>query len=125
MSSSTHIIPIYTTRGDIGAFLAYPYILNRVGEWIGWVTSERRVYSVHGHYVGYLDKGPRILRKTSESSAYPKRVPPKRPHAILLPASVPLAPMLPELMYGTVDVLEEAPELMPALDTGELREDMD
>jgi hypothetical protein len=33
--------------------------------------------------------------------------------------------MMPELIQGLIDVLEEAPELMPSLDSGELREDMD
>jgi hypothetical protein len=33
--------------------------------------------------------------------------------------------MMPELTYGIVDVLEDDPDLMPSVDFGELREDMD
>ncbi len=58
------IIPIYTSRGDAEAFLCYPYLFNRLGEWIGWVTSDKHVYSVLGIYVGELTTEPRILRKT-------------------------------------------------------------
>jgi hypothetical protein len=32
---------------------------------------------------------------------------------------------MPELMYGIVDVLEDSPDLLPSVDFGELREDMD
>jgi hypothetical protein len=34
------IVPIYTSRGDAEAFLDYPYLHNRLGEWIGWVTTD-------------------------------------------------------------------------------------
>jgi hypothetical protein len=125
MNSLPRIIPIYTTRGDLGAYLVYPYILNRNGEWIGWITPDRLVYSVHGHYVGYLENGPRILRKISDGSNQPRRVPPSTPPKIQLPVTVPLAPLMPELMYGIVDVLEESPDSMPSIDVGELKEDMD
>jgi len=30
-----------------------------------------------------------------------------------------------ELTYGIIDVLEDEPELLPSVDFGELREDMD
>ena len=59
----TRIIAIFTTRGDVGGFLSYPYIFNRDGEWIGWVNEQKQVYSVHGHYAGWLSSDPRILRK--------------------------------------------------------------
>lgn len=119
------LIPIYTTRGDFGAFLIYPYIYNRQGEWIGWVTQERQVYSVHGHYAGWLTNDPRILRKVSEGFSQPRRTPPPAPQPINSPASVPLAPLFPELTYGIIDVLQDDPDLLPSLDFGELREDMD
>jgi hypothetical protein len=125
MSSPPRIIPIYTTRGDLGAYLVYPYILGRSAEWIGWVTPERLVYSVHGHYVGYIDNGPRVLRKMSDGYDRPRRTPPPPPPKIQLPATMPLAPLMPELTFGLVDVLEDSPELMPSVDAGELREDMD
>jgi hypothetical protein len=125
MASNARLIPIYTSRGDLGAFLLYPYLFNRTGEWIGWVTQDRQVFSVHGHYAGYLDNGPRVLRKASDGFDRPRRQPPPHPPKVQLPVTVPLAPMMAELTYGLVDVLEDAPELLPSLDSGELREDMD
>jgi len=125
METNPRLVPIYTTRGDLGGLLSYPYIFNRQGEWIGWVTNDRKVFSVHGHYVGYLTNDPRILRKVSEGFDQLRRQSPPAPPPVRYPPSVPLAPMMPELIQGTIDVLEEAPELMPSLDEGELREDMD
>jgi hypothetical protein len=125
MEINRRLIPIYTTRGDLGGLLIYPYIFNRQGEWIGWVTNERKVYSVHGHFVGNLTNDPRIIRRVSDGFDQPQREAPPPPRPVNCPPSVPLAPMMPELTQGMIDVLEEAPELMPSLDAGELREDMD
>ncbi len=118
------LIPVYTTRGDVEAFLRYPYLYNRLGEWIGWVTPERDVYSVLGYYVGWLDKGPRILRKRGRAPK-PRRTPPPPPQRIRPPAHAPLPPMMSELGYETIDVLEEEPERLHTLDMGDLRPDMD
>ena len=125
MNSTQRFVPIYTTHGEVEAFLVYPYIHNRHGEWIGWVTRNRQVYSVHGHYVGWLSDEPRVLRKQSTAHIKPRLTPPPPPGKMVLPAIVPLSPMMPELKIGTFDVLEDAPELMPALDIGELRDDID
>jgi hypothetical protein len=125
MSTNTRFIPIYTSRGDLGAYLVYPYIFDRTGEWIGWVTPDRFVYSVHGHYAGYLGNGPRVLRKLSDSFDQPRQIPPKRPERISMPVTAPLAPLMAELPYGIIDVFEDAPDLLPSIDAGELREDMD
>ena len=126
MPSHRQLIPIYTSRGDMEAYLAYPYIYDKQGEWIGWISPDRSVYSVHGHYVGWLADGPRILRKLAESYNHQKiviRVPADM--KIMPPAHMPLAPLLPELVFGTIDVLLEQPDLLPSVDFGELREDMD
>jgi hypothetical protein len=127
MSTRRTLIPIYTTRGDLGAFLIYPYLYNYQGEWIGWVTPDRRVYSVHGQYVGWLSEDPRILRKRSETEAYEeaRHTIPAPPPPIHPPSRVALPKMMPELPYGVLDVLEERPELLPSPDFGELRQDMD
>jgi hypothetical protein len=120
------LIPVYTTKGDPEAFMIYPYLFNRSGEWIGWVSPDREVYSVHGRYVGYVGAGPRILRKRSYSfDAPPKPMPYKRPGRITLPATIPLPPMMPELGYSDVDVLQDEPDRLPTIDTGEYRDDMD
>jgi hypothetical protein len=125
MSTQPHLIPIYTTCGDLGAYLKYPYLYNAQGEWIGWVTPDRGVYSVQGYYVGWLSEDPRILCKRSEGFVMPRRQPPAAPPALQPPVRVPLPRLMPELAYGVVDVLEECPERLPALDFGELRQDMD
>lgn len=125
MDTQKTIIPIYTTKGDAEAFLAYPYLFNRLGEWIGFVTPQREVYSVLGHYVGYLSDDRRILRKRVTSSLRSRKSPPPPPPKILPPATVPLAPMMKELTYSMMDVLLEEPEHLHPLDAGELREDMD
>jgi hypothetical protein len=125
MLSKLRIIPIYTTRGEVGALLRYPYIFNRQGEWIGWVTPDRQVYSVHGHYVGFITNDPRILRKESSGFLRSRLNPPERPGKVRPPANFPLAPMMSELTIGTYDVLEDAPNLLPPVDFGDLREDMD
>jgi hypothetical protein len=118
-------IPIYTTRGDAEAFLLYPHLFNRVGDWIGWVTPQREVYSVLGHYVGDLTSEPRILRKRVTATLKPQRTPPPSPGRISPPATVPLSPMMRELTYSTVDVLLDEPERLHTLDIGELRQDLD
>lgn len=125
MATQRSIIPIYTSRGDAEAFLLYPYLHNRMGEWIGWVTPDRQVYSVLGFYVGELTAEPRIIRKRITASLKPRKSPPTRPGHITLPATIPLPPMLPDLKFGVTDILLEEPERLHTLDGGELREDLD
>jgi hypothetical protein len=125
MPTQNRLIPIYTSRGDAKAFLLYPYLYNLRGEWIGWVTAERDVYSVHGHFVGTLSKEPRILRRLENSYDKPKLQPLPIPRPLHVPQQVPLAPMMAEVPQSMIDVLEDAPNLLPPLDFGELRQDMD
>jgi hypothetical protein len=40
------------------------------------------------------------------------------------PATVPLAPLMSELTFSTVDVLLEEPNRLHTIDRGELKEDM-
>src|SRR5574340_486759 len=119
------LIPVYTSRGDTDAFLVSPYLYNRNGDWIGWVTSRREVYSVLGFYVGYLSNDPRILRKRATSTLKPRLKPPPRPPRIRPPATVPLAPMMSELTHSVIDVLAEEPERLHTMDSGEMRDDLD
>lgn len=126
MNSTPSIIPLYTSRGDVEAFLVYPYLFNRLGEWIGWVTAGREVYSVLGAYVGQLSDDRRILRKRILDPAPPNRTPPPPPpQKIYPPATVPLAPLMKELEFSFVDVLLEEPERLHTADSGELKQDMD
>lgn len=123
--TQTFTLVIYTSQGDVAAFLRFPYIFNLRGEWIGWVNTNRQVYSVRGHYVGWLSDEPRILRKSSSTYFKPLDEIPPAPRPINPPAVSPLAPMMPELAYGVIDVLGEAPDFLPTFDFGDLREDMD
>lgn len=124
MKPTIKFYPVYTSKGENAAFLAFPYLFNLLGEWIGWATQDKSVYSVHGQYVGYIIDGPRIVRRLSDGYDHPRHTPPQRPPRVQLPITVPLAPLMAELQYGLVDVLETMPELLPTLDSGE-RPDMD
>jgi hypothetical protein len=124
-NSQPAIIPIYTTKGDAEAFLAYPYLFNRNGDWIGFVTPKREVYSVMGQFVGTLTNDPRIVRKKATSTLKLRLKPPQKPGRIHPPATIPLPPMMPELSHSVIDVLQEAPELLHTIDTGEQKQDMD
>ena len=119
------LIPIYTTAGDLGAYLHYPYLYNPQGEWIGFVTPHREVYSVLGNYVGMLAKDARILRKRSYDFSKPRLEPLPPQRRITVPSTVPLAPLMAELPYTMIDVLEDEPERLSTVDFDELREDMD
>jgi hypothetical protein len=123
MDTSERPRPLYNTHGDCAALLISSYIFNRSGEWIGWVASENMVYDVDGIYVGWLSDEMRILRKRSNVSEE-RREPPNPPGRIRAPATIPLPPLMPELPYSIIDVLDEQPERLHTIDTGELKEDM-
>ncbi len=125
MANQRSIVPIYTSRGDAEAFLVYPYLHNRLGEWVGFVTPDRQVYSVLGFYVGELTAEPRIIRRRITASLKARKTPPPSPGHITLPATVPLPPMMPDLKFGYTDILMDEPERLHTVDSGELREDMD
>jgi hypothetical protein len=123
--SQHRIIPIFSSRGEVEAFLVFPYLFNRNGEWVGCVTPQREVYSVLGNYVGSLTNDPRIVRARAGDAdrARLKVTPP--PGRLTAPATLPLAPMMSDLTHSMVDVLLEEPERLHTLDSGEFREDMD
>ena len=123
--NQNRIIPIYSSKGETDAFLVFPYLFNRSGEWIGFVTPQRDVYSVLGYYVGTLTNEPRIVRKRATNALKPRLKSPPHPGRISIPAVVPLAPLMSDLSASQVDVLAEEPERLHTLDSGEFREDMD
>jgi len=125
ITTDKKIVPLYTTKGDAEVFLVFPYLFNRLGEWVGWVTSNKDVYSILGFYVGYISDDKRILCKRFTEERKPNLTPPSPPQRVMPPATIPLAPMVSELLYSTVDILLEEPEKLHTLDSGELREDMD
>ena len=123
--SQPRIIPIYSSRGEVDAYLVFPYLFNRSGEWIGWVTPQREVYSVLGNYVGFLTNDPRIVRKRADDDTRPRQKVPAQPRRLATPANAPLAPLMSDLSQSLVDVLVEEPERLHTVDTGEFREDLD
>jgi hypothetical protein len=125
MAGHHRIIPVYSSRGEVEAFLVFPYLFNRSGEWVGWVTPQREVYSVLGNYVGALTNDPRIVRARADSAIRPRLKVSAPPGRLSAPATLPLAPMMSDLSHGMVDVLVEEPERLHTLDSGEFREDMD
>ncbi len=122
--SSKAMIPVYTSKGDWASLLVYPYLYDVNGEWIGWITPDREVYDVNGIYVGWLAEGPRILRRRSANGPKPRLQPPPPPVRIRPPATVPLPPLMAELPYQVLDVLDSDPASLHTVDRGELREDM-
>jgi hypothetical protein len=115
--------PIYSTKGDCKAMLISPNIFNLSGEWIGWISPENEVFDVNGLYVGWLSKDMRILRKRGLTHLK-RREAPDPPKSIRAPATIPLPPLMAELSFSEIDVLDEEPERLHTMDTGELKEDM-
>ena len=118
---------VYASNGEWAALFSEGHLYNLAGDWIGWVEpGGDQVYSVRGEYVGWLSDDFRILRKRSVDALASRRTPPPRPARIPVPASVPLAPLLRELTYDTIDVFEDMPERLHTVDTiEETRPDMD
>lgn len=126
MNRQAVIIPIYNTKGDADAFLQYPYLFNRNGDWVGFATPAREIYSVVGEFVGVITNDPRIVAKRAPDDHKPKLDPPPAPmRKIQPPANIPLAPLMPELSHSLMDVLLETPGKLHTLDSGEFRQDMD
>jgi hypothetical protein len=118
--------PIYTTRGENAAFFENGNLFNLGGEWIGFVDVRNGyVYSVLGEYVGFISKDGRILRKRAMDEIVPRKAPPRAPARIKAPTSVPLPPMVAELGFDSIDVLDEMPDRLHTMDAGELKDDMD
>lgn len=125
MENQPRAVVIYKSNGEAGAYMVYPYIFNLSGEWIGWITPEREVYSLLGVYVGYLSRDPRVLRKRNMETIPARRQVIKPPYKFNPPATAPLAPLMSELSFDVIDVLMERPDELHTLDSGDLRDDMD
>ena len=126
MNSSAHkLIPIYTSKGDAEAFLLYPYIFNRLGDWIGFVNPNREVFSVMGIYIGLFTEDLRIIGKRATSTLTPPLKPPPVPDKVYPPATIPLAPMMSDLPPGKIDILLDDPDRLHTIGSGEFLQDMD
>jgi hypothetical protein len=116
---------MYTTRGDLGAFLIYPYLYNPLGEWIGFANSKKEIFNLEGYFVGIISSDQRILRKKYIDNPPARHDPPPAPRRARAPASIPLPPQMAEISYDFFDVLEEKPELLHTLDSGEFKKDVE
>jgi hypothetical protein len=114
---------IFDTYGDWQATKIGNYLFSPRGEYIGYVEDED-VYKRDGEWIGRLSKDGRILRKRTERRREfhpnPPAVPP-RPEK--LPPRAPLPPMMAELNFSTIDVLEEDPGIFKQI--SDLRPDID
>ena len=105
--------------------MIHPFIYSQTGEWVGWITSENDVYSVIGNYIGFLNRDNRILRKRSYDYSNPRKTPPPPQPRVRVPSIAPLPPMMAELPFTIIDVLDYEPHRLSTIDYDELREDMD
>jgi hypothetical protein len=99
---------IYDTRGEWHATKIGIYIYDTRGEYIGFVRGENQdVYTTAGEWVGNLWPDGRIIRKRNyDRPPLLQDRPAKPPKPDKLPARAPLPPMVSELGFDKVDVLE-------------------
>jgi len=118
----TRQIPIYTSHGDWAAMLVGRYLFNPQGEWIGFIDAQAQVFSVRGDYAGWLARDFRVLRKRDSTPLVPRRQPPPPPPRVQLPITVPLAPLMAELTYDTIDLFEDAPNRLDPMDMDQIQD---
>jgi hypothetical protein len=116
---------IYTSRGDLGAFLLYPHLFNPQGEWIGWANSKKEIYNLDGSFVGIISPDNRILRRRNLDVQPTKLALPRPPAKPRIPASIPLPPRMAELPFDQIDILEDMPDLLHTMDAGEFKPDVE
>ncbi len=110
-------VPVYTTRGDWAAMLVNDfYLYNPAGDWIGFLDLQKRVYNARGEYAGWLSSDNRVLRHRDNTSPLARiKGPPVQPRLKFAPTMA-LPPMMAELGYDTIDVLEDMPERLDPYD---------
>jgi hypothetical protein len=114
---------IFDTYGDWHATKIGDALYSTRGEYIGYVEGQD-VYKRDGEWVGRLSRDGRILRKRTERRrGFHPNPPPVPPKPARLPARAPLPPMMAELDYSTIDVLDEEPDIFRRI--SDLRPDMD
>jgi hypothetical protein len=114
---------IFDTYGDWQATKIGDFIYSSRGDYIGFVEGED-VYKCDGEWLGRLSKDGRILRKRTERRRdFHPNPPPTPPKPDRLPPRAPLPPMMAELSFSTIDVLEEDPDIFKHI--SDLRPDMD
>lgn len=111
--------PIYRTDGKWMAVLYEGNLFDTQGEWVAWLDGNQ-VFSLEGDYVGYISEDGRLLRERVLPYVKHRRPPTDRPPFKPL-KTVPLPPMFAELLFSTIDVFEETPDIFAVI--GELRPD--
>lgn len=114
---------IYDTRGEWHATRFGKYLFDTRGEYVGYLEGDM-VYRRDGEWIGRLSRDSRIVRKRSEvrRDLHPNPPPyPAKPQH--LPARAPLPPLMAELDFSTVDVLDEDPDIFKHV--SDLRPDLD
>lgn len=102
---------VYDSRGEWHATLFGTALYDTRGEYVAYL-EDGEVYKRDGEWLGRLSKDGRILRKRSELRRELHPDPPDRPaRPRALPPRAPLAPMMAELDFSTVDVLYEDPDV--------------
>ncbi len=114
--------PIYRSDGAWVAVYKDGHLFNVDGEWIGFVRG-REVFDTSGLYIGFLSDDRRLLRKRSNPIKRPRLQPPPQPKRPIIPASMPLAPLLRNLPYQIIDMFEAYPERLTYI--SETRPDME
>jgi hypothetical protein len=117
--------PIYNTRGEWVVMLVDACLYSPRGEWIGYISKNGHVFSVMGKYVGWLSKDFRILRKKSQDATIPACPRPERPVLKMkMPVNVHLPPLMADLPFDTLDVMDDEPERLHTLDDDPDAQDM-
>jgi hypothetical protein len=98
--------PIYRTDGEWVAVYVDGHIFSVEGDWLGFVVG-RRVFDTGGKYMGFLSDDRRLLRKRTLGKKPVHHDPPPAPETPRIPASMPLAPLFPEVPFNVIDVFEE------------------
>lgn len=114
---------IFDTRGEWLATKIGDAVYDTRGEYVAYLEGEE-VYKRDGEWIGRLSKDGRIVRKRTEIRRDLHPNPPERPSKPeRMPARAPLPPMMAELDFSTVDVLDEDPEIFKRV--SDLRPDME
>ncbi len=114
---------IFDTYGDWQATKFGDFLFSTRGEYLAYL-EDGEVYKRDGEWLGRLSKDGRILRKRTERRRTLHPNPPSAPpKPDKLPPRAPLPPMMAELDFSTIDVLEEEPDIFKRV--SDLRPDMD
>lgn len=120
--AKTRVEFIWNTYGDWVATKYGDNIWDHTGTWVAWI-DDGDVYTMDGEWIGELSRDFRIVRKRSAARRPLRTDKPAEPEKPEFPARAPLPPMMQELSFSMIDVLEEDPDVFKNI--SDLRPDMD